>query len=193
MVTKKSEPEASVISNADETSVNTVGWAGAHYQMLQSLDIRYEILLDTALRMSLFGNEKYVAGIQESNRKLELHTNSGPIISNKTASFNKFGKVWYNKDSVANIFRFAEMRKLYRVTYNSETEDAFIVHTPERQVRFKPLKNGLISLHPKKETHNQTTGGRFQLVNALQDNKKSFTPRQFEPKICFILWDVHPL
>jgi hypothetical protein len=48
VVTKKSEPEASVPSNADDTSVNTVGWAGAHYQMLQSLNIRDEILLDTA-------------------------------------------------------------------------------------------------------------------------------------------------
>jgi hypothetical protein len=129
---------------------------------------------------SLFGNQDYVAGIEESTRKLELHTNGGPIVSNKTASVDKFGKVWYNKDSVANIFSFAEMRKLYRITYDSETEDAFIVHTPERQVRFKPLKNGLYSLNPKKDTQHQTTDGRFQLVNTLEDNKKFFTPRQFE-------------
>jgi hypothetical protein len=48
VVTKKLEPEASATSNADDAIVNTVGWAGAHYQMLQSLDMRDEILLDTA-------------------------------------------------------------------------------------------------------------------------------------------------
>jgi hypothetical protein len=165
--------------------------------MLQSLDMRDEILLDTASSTSLFGNKDYVAGIQESNGTLELHANGGPIVSSKKASVDRFGKVWYNKDSVANIFSFAEMRKLYRITYDSETEDAFIVHTPERQVRFKPLKNGLYSLNPKKETHHQTTDGRFQLVNTLKDNKK-FLPQgnSSEPKspeICFILWDVHLL
>jgi hypothetical protein len=134
IVTKKSEPKASANSKADDASVNTAGWAGAHYQMLQSLDMRDEILLDTASSKSLFGNKDYVAGIQESNGTLELHTNGGPNVSSKTASVDRFGKVWYNKDSVANIFSFAEMRKLYLITYDSETEDAFIVHTPERQV-----------------------------------------------------------
>jgi hypothetical protein len=112
VVTNKSEPEASATAKADDASVNTVGWAGAHYQMLQSLDMHDGILLDTASSTSLFGNKEYVAGIQESNSNLELHTNGGPIVSNKTASTDRFGKVWYNKDSVANIFSFAEMRML---------------------------------------------------------------------------------
>jgi hypothetical protein len=84
--------------------------------------------------MSLFGNKDYVAGMQESNGTLELHTNGGPIVSSKKASVDRFGKVWYNKDSVANVFSFAEMRKLYCITYDSETENAFIVRTPERPV-----------------------------------------------------------
>jgi hypothetical protein len=133
----------------------------------------------TQHQVPVVGNN-YVAGIKESNRKLELHINGGPIYSNETASVDKFGKVWYNKDSVANIFSFTEMQKLYPITCNSETEDAFIVHTPERQVWFKPLQNGLYSLNPKKETHHQTTDGSFQLVNTLEDNKKFFTPWQFE-------------
>ncbi len=196
MVTKKSEPETSAISNTDNTSVNTVGWAGAHYQMLQSLNMRNEILLNTAKSTSLFGNKEYVASIQESNVKLGLNINGGPIFTTKTASVDNFGKVSYNKNLVANIFSFAEMRKQYRVNYNSETEDAFIVRTPERQVRFKPLKNGLYSLNPKKETHHQTTDGRFQLVNTLEDKKKFFPQGNLSepkpPEICFILWDVHP-
>jgi hypothetical protein len=183
VVTKKAEPEASAISNADNTSVNTVGWAGAHYQMFQSLNMRDEVLLDTASSTSLFGNKEYVAGIEELTRKLELHTNGGPIVFNKTASINKFRKAWYNTDSVANIFSFAEMRKLYRITYNSESEDAFIVHTPKRQVRFKPLKDGLYSLNHKKETHHQTTDGRLRKVSTrqyTQGQQNVFHPKAIE-------------
>jgi hypothetical protein len=69
----------------------------------------------------------------------------------RLASVDKFSKVWYNKNSVANIFSFADMRKKYRITYNSEVENAFIVHTPDRPLKFKQLPNGLYSLNPKKE------------------------------------------
>ena len=145
--------------------------------------MRDEILLDTALSTSLFGNKEYVAGITESTGKLELHTNGGPIYSKEQASVDKFGKVWYNKDSVANIFSFAEMRNRYRITYDSAVEDAFLVHTPKRKVRFKPLVNGLYSLNPKKETQHCTLEGKFQMVNTLEENKK-FSPQgnSSEPK-----------
>jgi hypothetical protein len=81
---------------------------------------------------------------------------------------------------VANIFSFAKMLKRYRITYDSEIEDAFLVHTQERKVKFKPLANGLYSLNPKKETQHQTHEGNFQMVNTLEENKNVFTPRQFE-------------
>ena len=72
------------------------------------------------------------------------------------------------------------MRNRYRITYDSAVEDAFLVHTPERKVRFKPLANGLYSLNPKKKTQHRTPEGKFQMVNTLEENKNFFTPRQFE-------------
>jgi hypothetical protein len=180
VITKKTEPESSASSKTDDMSVNTIGWAGTHYQLIQSLDMRDEILLDTASSTSLFGNKEYIASIKESKGKLELHTNGGPIFSTETASVDKFGNVWYNKDSVANIFSFTEMLKRYCIKYDSEIEDVFLVHTPEQEVKFKPLANGLYSLNLKKETQYQTHKGKFQVVNTLEENKTFFTPRQFK-------------
>jgi hypothetical protein len=196
--TKKLE-QASAASKEDDTSVNTLQWAGAYYQMLQSLDMRDEILLNTTSSTSIFSNKDYVAGIKESDGKLELHTNGGPIYSNETASVDKFGKVWYNKDSVANIFSFTEMRKLYWycITYNSENEDAFIVNTPERQVRFKPLKMGsILSIRRRRPTIKLQMGGFNSSIHAR--TTRSFLPQgkssePKSPKICFNLCDVHPL
>ena len=139
-----------------------------------------EILLDTASSCSLFGNKDYVGGIQDSNGVLELHTNGGSIKSTKIGNVDKFGKVWYNPNSVANIFSFADMKKIYRITYDSEVENAFVVHTPSKEVRFKPLSNGLYSLSPKKNSGHTTSTGKFQMLNTLKENKKFFTPRQFE-------------
>ena len=112
----------------------SVRWAGTHFQLMQSVDMHDEILLDTASSVSLFGNKEYVDKIQQSNKKLELHTNGGPIISDETASVDKLGKVWYNKSSVANIISFADLRKRYRITYDSDVENSFILHTPDRQL-----------------------------------------------------------
>jgi hypothetical protein len=176
---------ASTVSNKkDDTTaqeINTVGWAGAHFSFLQSLNMKDEILLDTASSASLFGNKDYVSSIQESNGTLELQTNGGSIVSKQSGQVDKFGTVWYNPNSVANIFSFAEMKRIYRITYDSEVEDAFVVHTPTNEVRFKPLSNGLYSLNPKRTTeHPPTTAMQFQFMNTLEENKKFFTPRQFE-------------
>jgi hypothetical protein len=95
---------------------NTVGWAGAHFQFLQTLKMKDEIVLDTASTASVFGNEEYSADIQAADGALELQTNGGSIISKQKGNVNKFGKVWYNRNSVSNIFSFAEMRKHYRIT-----------------------------------------------------------------------------
>jgi hypothetical protein len=103
-------------SNKDN---NTIGWAGAPFQFLQTLKMKDKIVLDTASTASVFGNEEDVADIQAADGTLELQTNGGSIISKQNGNLDKFRKVWCNKNSVTNIFSFAEMRKHYRITYNS--------------------------------------------------------------------------
>ena len=46
------------------------------------------------------------------------------------------GKVWYNQDLIANIFSFANMiDKNYRIIYDSNDEDAFVVHTEGKTIK----------------------------------------------------------
>jgi hypothetical protein len=114
-----------------------------------------------------------VSSIQESNGTLELQTNGGSIVSKQSGQVDQFGTVWYNPNSVANIFSFAKMKNKYRITYDSEVEDAFVVHTPSKEVQFKPLSNGLYSLNPKRQTEHPTTTQttQFQMMNSLEENK----------------------
>ena len=39
-----------------------------------------------------------------------------------------FGKVWFDEQTIANIFALADLKKKYHVTYDTAIEDAFIVH-----------------------------------------------------------------
>jgi hypothetical protein len=82
-VKTKTETGSTTPLKPDDLTVNTVRWAGTHFQLLQSVDMRNEILLDTASSASLFGNIECVDGITQSKRKLELHTNGGPILSSE--------------------------------------------------------------------------------------------------------------
>ena len=37
-------------------------------------------------------------------------------------------KVWFDQKAITNIFSLADMRKRHQVTYDSDIEDAFIIH-----------------------------------------------------------------
>ena len=63
---KTTEPESSASAKADDSTINTVGWAGTHFQLIQSLNMQDETLLNTASSTSLFGNEQYVNDIKRA-------------------------------------------------------------------------------------------------------------------------------
>jgi hypothetical protein len=93
------------------------------------------ILLDNGSMLSLFGNPKMVTNIRESTTTLA--TNAGTRTTKKIADVPGYGMVWYNKTAIANIFRLPKLKKKHRVTYDSEKEDAFIVHMNKDTLKFE--------------------------------------------------------
>jgi hypothetical protein len=83
--------------------------------------------------------------------------------------------VWYDETVIANIFRLSELKK-HRVTYDSEKEDAFIVHMNEDTLKFECNPEGLYTYkvsdeYLKKQSH---------LINTVKENRVGYTQRQFE-------------
>jgi hypothetical protein len=66
--------------------------------------------------------------MQTSSKTLSLATNAGVKESNRKANVAGFGKVYYDEDTIANIFGFSALKKKHRITYDSNKEDAFLVH-----------------------------------------------------------------
>jgi hypothetical protein len=71
--------------------------------------------------------------------------------SNQEAHVPGFGKVYYNQDAIANIFGFLDLKKKHRITYDSEEEDAFIVHMDDHVLKFECTPKGLYQYEVSKD------------------------------------------
>ena len=84
--------------------------------------------------------------------------------------------VWLCEGSLTNILALCDVEKKYRVTLDTATESAFIVHS-EPTMKFKRQKNGLFVL-TETNTTNDILSYSFLLTS---DNRKEmFTPRQIK-------------
>ena len=94
--------------------------------------------------------------------------------------------MWFDDRAIANIFGLCDLKKKYRVTYDSESEDAFIVHDPVKgNIKFSCTEEGLYAFTPsdsyrKNLKKNNTTVVTNCLVASVEENKKGYTERQFK-------------
>jgi hypothetical protein len=100
-------------------------------------------LLDNGSTLSLFGNPNMVTNIRESKTTLELVTNAGTKTTKQIADVPGYGTVWYDETTIANIFGLSDLKKKHRITFDSEKEDAFIVHMDKGNMKFKCSPEGL--------------------------------------------------
>jgi hypothetical protein len=52
-------------------------------------------------------------------------------------------EVYYDEDAIANIFGFSDLKKKHRITYDSDKEDAFLVHMDSEIIKFECSPDGL--------------------------------------------------
>ena len=134
------------------------------------------ILLDSQSSVDLFCNPALVSNLTRSEQALHLSTNAGVLKTDLQAEVPGYGKVWYHPKAIANVFSLARMADKYRVQNDSIVEDAFIVHGPNRQVKFHRISGNLYIWVPNKQDIQAGTA----LVNTLQENKSFYTDRQIQ-------------
>ena len=164
-------------------------WNGFQTSLLQDKSLSMNdtmkdwIILDCGSSTSLFANPNLVKNIEDSSNMLELSTNAGIKYCHQKAEVPGFGKVWFDQDAVANIFGLVDLRKRYKVLYDSEKEDAFIVHLKDRKkLKFKASPGGLYFykvspeykeyLQEMKEKEKHKTS---YLMSSMAENKQGFS------------------
>ena len=127
--------------------------------------------------VTIFCNPNLVEGIHETNKSLDLVTNARIMRTNLKAIIPRWGKAWFSPYAITNIFSYAEMAKHHQITYNLNIEDAFVVHLPDKPVKFTRTDQGLYVFKPSIK---QTTSQEVQLLNTIDENKAFYTHWQFE-------------
>jgi hypothetical protein len=94
---------------------------------------------------------KMMSYIKTVAKPLIMVTNAGSKKLFEKGEINAFGEAWYDPETVVNIFGFAKLEDLYRITYDSNIEKAFNVHTNDGIVKFKRNDNGLCVHRPSDE------------------------------------------
>ena len=150
---------------------STPGWSTAHVQFYQEDVMKSWILLDNQSTVCIFCNPSLVTDIKPVQKSLQLATNGGILSSNKKAIVPNYGEVWYHPSAITNTFSFAEMEDKYRITYDSSVEKAFIIHLPDKQVKFTR------TFYYDKPNY-RTSNAEITLVNSVEENKQLFTDQQ---------------
>ena len=182
---KNGQPSSTTATNSTSSQFTSAtssvmsGWSGANVQFYQALDMKSIILLDNQSTVSLFCNKDYVERVWEVKEQLELATNGGALKTNQKALVKGFGEVWFHSGAITNIFSSAEMEDKHQITYDSKAEHAFIVHLPDKEVKFVRSPNGLYYFNPPYSKNQQTCNTNVPM-DSVQENMKMFTNRQIE-------------
>ena len=108
-------------------------------------------------------------------------------MTKQKANVPKWGEVWFNKNGITNIFSLASMIKRHRVTFDSDKEAAFLVHTPEGVIKFIMSPEGLFYHALNYCTATQLTQTVAENESSTLINRKN-EPR--EPVNHFTRWRV---
>jgi hypothetical protein len=107
------------------------------------------ILFDTGSTLkATFMNPELVTGIQETNKPISMRTNAGSKKIELEATVPGFGSTWFDPNQIANICGFSHMVDKHCITYDSNKEDAFLVHSDSGIIKFERTPDGLYVVKP---------------------------------------------
>jgi hypothetical protein len=138
-------------------------------------------------------NPELVTNIQMRNTPILMQTNAGTKKIVLEATVPGFGSMWFDPNQIANIYGFSHMVDEQRITYDSDKEGAFLVHSDDGTIKFKRTLDGLYAYRPTakfKKGMAATKGailpinfGRKQtsnMITTVKEDKMGYTQRQFE-------------
>ena len=99
--------------------------------------LRNVFILDTGLTISAtVMNKELVTNIKKAKIPTIMTTNAGTKILDTEASIPNFGRAMLDASQSANVLGFLDLIENFRATYNSNEEDAFVVHTNWGPIKF---------------------------------------------------------
>ena len=86
------------------------------------------ILLDNQSTVDVFTNRRLLKNIWRSKKDMFIHCTAGVAKTNLIGDLPGYGTVWYHPNGIANILSLSKVKEKYRVTFDSDINNQFIVH-----------------------------------------------------------------
>ena len=144
-------------------------------------------LLDTGATHSTYCNEAMVGNVREADIPLHMYTNVGARVVDEVADVDQYRRlVYFDRDGSANVLSFSELvAQGYRITMDTDVENAMIVHCGRgRTMRFV-CKKGVYVFEPSEgidgsEAHLTSARARAHspLTDINQPYFNAYTPTQ---------------
>lgn len=136
-----------------------------------------KIGLDSLSTIDFFSDFRMLTNIRKAVRPMEVTCNDG----NKEVKFIDhlagYGEVWFDPTAFANILSIGRVSKQFKVTFDSEGVDGFVLHLPEGRKRsFKQTDQGLYEtqfLRRRKGIQEVTL-----TISTVEGNNAHFTKRE---------------
>ena len=64
-----------------------------------------------------------------------IHCTAGVTQTNLVGDLPGYGTMWFHPDRIANILSLSRVKTKYRITFDSDTTNEFIVHKPDGSTR----------------------------------------------------------
>ena len=129
------------------------------------------ILLDNQSTVDLFADAKLLSDIHTIGTTMTVETNGGTLETSQKGFLKGHGWVWYHPDAITNILSLKNVKRKYRVTFDSEKDDCFVVHKPDRQILFREHPSGLY-VH-------DITDREVIFLQTVEGNKSKYSDRQY--------------
>ena len=137
------------------------------------------ILLDSGSTIDLIKDKRLLKNIQKATKLCKIKTNGGLLSTDMVGTLDGFGQVWYHPAAVTNILSLSSIKNKFRVTFDSEDGDCFVVHKPGKYRCFHTTTDGLYAMRVEEllKTKKKSNGLFLQTV---EDNKTGFSKRAIQ-------------
>ena len=133
------------------------------------------VLLDNQSTIDVFVNRRLLRNIRRINQYMYIHCTAGVTRTNLVGELPGYGTVWFHPDGIANILSLARVKTKYRVTFDSDENNEFVVHKPDGSTRnFKESSRGLY-YHDTSTAVTGVVDTGVVLVTTVADNASNYT------------------
>ena len=133
------------------------------------------VLLDSQASCSVICNRKLVTNIRKhpKGNRVTIHCNAGTSCIDTVADLKGYGLVWFDEKCIANCLSLALTSDQYRVTLDTEQDQAFLVH--KKNGTFRRFHRADCDLY----ICDLTDEDQVVLVTTVEGQKKKYSQRDF--------------